>query len=105
MDKRLSLVQRILNGEIYRSKQVSKHYWLVGVVSVFFFVSVLMGFISEWQYVRIQNLQKELQDARNEELTISSELASSTRQSAVARELKERGSRIKEANKPVIYIK
>lgn len=105
MDKRLSLIQRILNGEIYRSQQVSKHYWLVGVISVFFFVSVLMGFISEWQYVRIQALQKELQDARNEELTISSELASSTRQSAVARELKERGSRIKEANKPVIYIK
>lgn len=105
MDKRLSLVQRILNGEIYRTKRISQHYWLVGVISVFFFVSILMGFISEWQYVRIQTLQKELQDARNEELTISSELASSTRQSAVAKELKERGSKLKEANKPVIVIK
>ena len=64
-----------------------------------------MGFVSEWQYVRIGELKKELQDARNEELTISSELVNSTRQSEVVRSLRENGSQLREANTPVIVIK
>jgi len=105
MDKRLSLLQKILNGDIFRNEKVAQQYPLMVLIGVFIFVSILMGFVSEWQYVRIGALKKELHDARNEELTISSELVNSTRQSAVARTLKENGSKLREANTPVIVIK
>ena len=105
MDKRLSLLQKILNGDIFSSEKVAQQYPLLVLIGVFIFVSILMGFVSEWQYVRIGALKKELHDARNEELTISSELVNSTRQSAVARTLKENGSPLREANTPIIVIK
>lgn len=105
MDKRLSLLQKILNGDIFRNEKVAQQYPLLVLIGVFIFMSILMGFVSEWQYVRIGALKKELHDARNEELTISSELVNSTRQSAVARTLKEKGSKLREANTPVIVIK
>ncbi|MBP5659117.1 MAG: hypothetical protein J6W89_03770 [Paludibacteraceae bacterium] len=105
MDKRLSLLQKILNGDIFRSEKVAQQYPLLVLIGIFIFVSILMGFISEWQYVHIGALKKELHDARNEELTISSELVNSTRQSAVARTLKDNGSKLREANTPVIVIK
>ena len=105
MDKRLSLLQKILNGDIFRNEKVAQQYPLLVLIGVFIFMSILMGFVSEWQYVRIGALKKELHDARNEELTISSELVNSTRQSAVARTLKENGSKLREANAPVIVIK
>lgn len=105
MDKRLSLLQKILNGDIFRNERVLRHYKLMALIGVFIFVSILMGFISEYQYVRIGALKKELQDARNEELTISSELVNSTRQSSVSRALKEHGSNLREASTPVIVIK
>ncbi len=105
MDKRLSLLQKILNGDIFRNEKVAQQYPLLVLIGVFIFMSILMGFVSEWQYVRIGALKKELHDARNEELTISSELVNSTRQSTVARTLKENGSKLREANTPVIAIK
>lgn len=105
MDKRLSLLQKILNGDIFRTERVSRHYRLLALIGIYIFVSILMGFVSEWQYVRIGALKKELQDARNEELTISSELVNSTRQSAIARQLKEKGSKVREADKPATVIK
>ena len=105
MDKRLSILQQILNGDIFRSERISRHYRLLALIGFYIFISILMGFVSEWQYVRIGALKKELQDARNEELTISSELVNSTRQSEVSRALKEHGSNLREANTPVIVIK
>ena len=105
MDKRLSLLQKILNGDIFRNERLLRHYRLLALIGLFVFVSIVMGFISEMQYVRIGALKKELQDARNEELTISSELVNSTRQSSVSRVLKEHGSNLREAEKPVIVIK
>ena len=53
MDKRLSIIQRILNGDIFSTKRVSKHYLLFALIGVYIFISILMGFISEVQYVRI----------------------------------------------------
>jgi len=103
--KRLSLLQKILNGDIIRNERISRHYRLLALIGVYIFLSILMGFVAEWQYVRIGALKKELHDARNEELTISSELVNSTRQSAIAKQLKENGSKVKEANTPVIVIK
>lgn len=105
MNKRLSLLQKILNGDIVRNEHISRQYRLLALIGGLVFLSILMGFRSEWQYVRIGDLKKELQDARNEELTISSELVNSTRQSAVARSLKESGSQLREAETPVIVIK
>lgn len=105
MNKRLSLLQKILNGDIFRNEKVAQQYRLLALIGVYIFISILMGFISEWQYVRIGALKKELQNARNEELTISSELVNSTRQSEVSRALKEHGSNLREANTPVIVIK
>lgn len=105
MNRRLSLLQKILNGDIFRNEKVAQHYRLLALIGIYIFISILMGFISEWQYVRIGSLKKELQDARNEELTISSELVNSTRQSAVARSLKENGSTLREPNTPIIVIK
>lgn len=105
MDKRLTILQKILNGDIFRSERISQHYKLFGLIGALVFASILMGFISEWQHVRIGALKKELQDARNEELTISSELVNSTRQSAVAKQLKEQGSDLREARTPVIVIR
>ncbi len=104
MDKRLSLLQKILNGDIFRAERVSRHYRLLALIGIYIFLSILMGFVSEWQYVRIGALKKELQDTRNEELTISSELVNSTRQSAVLRALKDNGSKLREANTPVIVV-
>ena len=51
MDKRLSSLQKILNGDIFSTQRVAKHYKLLALIGVFVFAGILMGFISEWQYV------------------------------------------------------
>ena len=102
---RISVYRRIMNGDILRGKTARKYMGVAAIVILLLLVYIYAGFRTEQEYVQISRLQQELQDARNEELTISSQFSNSTRQSEVAKQLKEVGSALRESNTPIIVIK
>ena len=52
----------------------------------------------------LSDLQKELQDVEMVKLTVNAELMNKTRQSSIAKMLREKGSDVKESNTPAIRI-
>ncbi len=101
--KKITL-QEVLNGSIFTRRWVRQQYGVIALVVGLIFLYVYFGFESERQYKRLNDLQDELQDAHYELITIESELTSLTRQSAVADQLRERGSQLKENRKPAVLI-
>ena len=65
---------------------------------------IYSGYQSQRQQRILSDLQKELQDVQLTQLTLNTELMNKSRQSSVARMLKEKGSAIKETNKPATRI-
>jgi hypothetical protein len=61
---------------------------------------IYSGYQSQRQQRILSDLQKELQDVQLTQLTLNTELMNKSRQSSVARMLKEKVSTVKETNKP-----
>lgn len=94
--------QEILSGEFLIRDWFKKQYKLLLLISGLVFLYIFLGFQAQRQHHRLTELRHELQDKRFEQLSAESELTEYTRQSAVTRELKARGSQLKENQKPVI---
>lgn len=73
---------------------------IFGLLTLYVFV----GYQAQAQRKHLSDLQKELQLARYEQITLSANLTDLTRQSAIARTLRERGSQLKENTKPVYSL-
>jgi len=97
-------IQGWLNGEKLRSSKVRKQYKLIGLILVLIFVYITAGYRAMEQQHRLSDLRKEVRDKKFEYLTISSQLVNETRQSRVAKQLEERGSRLKPNKEPAIRI-
>ena len=101
---KLSL-KEILSGDFLSNGWLKRQYKLIVLISILIFLHIYSDYQSPRQQKELSNLRKELLDAQMTHLTVSAELMEKTRQSSVARMLKEQGSKVKESNTPAIKIK
>ncbi|MBE6325279.1 MAG: hypothetical protein E7074_09975 [Bacteroidales bacterium] len=98
-------LQDILNGNIFTSGWVRKQYRLFGLIFVLLIVYIFEGYQSQRQQARIVELNRALQDAHYEYLTVNAELTEMSRQSVVSKRLKDAGSNVKESTVPAVSIR
>ena len=97
-------IQSWLNGEKLRSEKMKKQYPLLLLIAGLVFLYILAGYGAAKQQHRLTDLKKEMLDTKYEYMTISAELVKAARQSQVAAELEELGSRIKENTTPLVKL-
>ena len=98
-------MQDVLNGNIFTKQRVRRHYKLLLLIFVLLIVYIFEGYQSQRQKARIVELNRALQDAHYEYLTINVELTEMSRQSIVSKRLKDAGSNVKESTTPAVSIK
>ena len=97
-------VKEIFSGEILTRKWVKKQYRLIFLICGLLFAYIYFGYQSERQQNRLNQLNKELQDAYFTKQTLNAEVMTQTRQSSIAKRLEEKGSTIKESHVAPIKI-
>lgn len=97
-------LQDIMNGNIFRNQWMQQQYKLVTLIVVLIIVYIFQGYRSQRQMAYLVQVNKAIQDARYEYLTISAELSEMTRQSAISARLRESGSNVKESDTPAIRV-
>lgn len=98
-------IKEILSGNVLNHGWFKQQYKLILLISGLIFFYIYSGYQSQRQQRMLSDLQKELQDVQMTQLTVNSELMNKSRQSSVAKMLKEKGSQVTESNKPAIRIK
>lgn len=104
MNKTMSLLQDILNGNILTHSWFKRQVRIIGLVALLTFVYIYRGYRADFQIKELSALQKELQDVEYTQLTIHTNLTKATRQSHISNTLKANGSSLRENNKPITYI-
>ena len=97
-------IQSWLNGEKLRSEKVKKQYPLLLLIAVLVLVYIFVGYGATEQQHHITDLKKQMLDSKYEYMTTSAELVRTTKQSQVATELEQRGSRLKESSTPPVKL-
>jgi len=103
-DIKSSNIRDILNGNILTKKVFQKQYGLLIMISVLFFLYVDNRYSYETQLAREIELEKKIQDAKYESLTISAELMELSRQSNVLKMVKANGVELIETESPPLVI-
>ncbi|MBO4621389.1 MAG: hypothetical protein J5635_01825 [Paludibacteraceae bacterium] len=98
-------MQDVLNGNIFTMQRVRRHYKLFLLIFVLLIVYIFEGYQSQRQQARIVELNRALQDAHYEYLTVNAELTEMSRQSIISRRLKDAGSNVKESTTPAVSIR
>mgnify|MGYP003426525659 FL=1 len=83
---------------------VRRQYKLTLLICGLFFVYIYFGYQSERQQDRLNDLNKELQDAYFTQQTINAQVMTMTRQSSISKLLEEQGSNLKESHRSAIKI-
>lgn len=97
-------IQDVLNGNIFTQGWMRKQYKLFVLIFVLLIVYIFLGYQSQKQQARIVELNRALQDAHYEYLTVNAELVEMSRQSVVSKRLREAGSNVKESITPAVRI-
>ena len=97
-------IKDILSGDILAQQWVRRQYKLTLLICGLFFVYIYFGYQSERQQDRLNDLNKELQDAYFTKQTLNAQVMTQTRQSSIAKRLEEKGSNIKESHVAAIKI-
>ena len=97
-------IQSWLNGEKLHSEKIKQQYPLLLLLASLFFLYIFAGYRAAKQQHQLTDLKKEMLDTKYEYMTISAELVKTTRQSQVAVELEQRGSRLKEISTPPVKL-
>lgn len=97
-------VKDILSGDVLKKGWFRRQYKLILLIFGLLFMYIYAGYQGQRQQKRLNDLQKELQDARFEQLTINAQLVEQTRQSTIAAQLKAMGSTIEENKQPVTRV-
>ena len=74
---------KILGGDILTGRMIKSQIWLIVIIVVFLVVYISNRYSSEQEIQQIDNLQKELVDARYKALSAASQLTERSRQSKV----------------------
>jgi len=97
-------IQDVLNGNIFTQERMRKQYKLFALIFVLLIFYIFLGYQSQKQQARIVELNRALQDAHYEYLTVNAELMEMSRQSVVSKRLREAGSNVKESLTPAVRI-
>lgn len=81
-------LRQILLGDILNASIVKKQIWLILLITLFLIVSITNRFSCQQSMIEINNLQKELKDAKFRALSSKSQLMEKCRESNVLEMLK-----------------
>ena len=104
-EKRHIRLQDVLNGDIFTKGWVRRQYRLFAMIFVLMIVYIFEGYQSQRQQVRIVELNRALQDAHYEYLTVNAELTEMSRQSVISKRLRDAGSNVKESVTPAVSVR
>ena len=96
--------QKVISGAILTNGWFRRQYKLMLLICGLIFCYIYCGYQSQVQQKQLSDLQKELQDVEMVKLTVNAELMNKTRQSSIAKMLREKGSGVKESTTPAIRI-
>ena len=97
-------IKEILSGDVLKRGWFRRQYKLILLICGLIFVYIYAGYQAQRQQRHLGDLQKELQDVQFEQLTVNAQLVEVTRQSAVAEELRKRGSKVQESDVPAVRV-
>ena len=103
-DKKVT-IQEVMNGQFFTREWFHNQRGIISLVIVLILVYIYAGYAAQRQHFKMTMLEKDLQAAEYEQLTIHANLTEVTRQSSIVKELQSKGSTIKENNTPVIKLK
>lgn len=104
-EKRHIRLQEVLNGDIFTKGWVRRQYRLFAMIFVLMIVYIFEGYQSQRQQARIVELNRALQDAHYEYLTVNAELTEMSRQSVISKRLRDAGSNVKESVTPAVSVR
>ena len=98
-------LKKILGGDILTTSTIRKQIWVVVLITFFIIIYISNRYSVQQHLIEIDQLQKELQDARYKALSTSSQLTENSRESNVLEMLKNnKDSVLKIANQPPYII-
>lgn len=98
-------LKKILGGDILTTSTIRKQIWVVLLITFFIIIYISNRYSVQQNLIEIDQLQKELQDARYKALSTSSQLTEKSRESNVLEMLKNnKDSVLKIANQPPYII-
>lgn len=98
-------LKKILGGDILTTSTIRKQIWVVLLITFFIIIYISNRYSVQQHLIEIDQLQKELQDARYKALSTSSQLTEKSRESNVLEMLKNnKDSVLKIANQPPYII-
>ncbi len=103
-DIKSSKLRDVLNGNILTKKFFQKQYGLLIMIAVLTFFYVDNRYYCETQLAKEIEMEKKIQDAKYESLTISAELMQISRQSNVFKMVNDSGLNLIETISPPIVI-
>lgn len=99
-----STIKDILNGNILNKQFFRRQYKLMLLIVVISIMYIDNRYASEKQLLYSIEINKKIQDAKYESLTISAELMEITRQSSIMKMLAEKGIELKQGKTPPVVI-
>ena len=98
-------LKNILAGDFFTTESVRRQLWLILLIVFFVIVYVAMRYNVQQDLIKIDNLKKELVDAKYRALAAQSQLTEKCRESNVLRLIKEGPDRaVHVANQPPFLI-
>ncbi len=100
----ITLVKEIIAGDVFLKEAVQKQFLFVLFVFVLSLMYVNNRFLYERQLREVASLRREVVDLRYRSLAMSKEVKQIGRRTMVIELLRERGSDLSEATKPIVII-
>ena len=98
-------LRKILGGDILTTSTIRRQIWVFMLITFFMIVYISIRYSCQQDLIEIDNLQKELQDAKYRALSSNSQLTEKSRESHVLELLKSnKDSVLKIANQPPYII-
>lgn len=104
LSKNITL-RKILGGDILTTSTIRRQIWTIVLITVFIIIYITNRYSCEQSLIKIDKLNKELQEAKYHALSISSELTERCRESNVLNLLRQNNdSTLHTANQPPYII-
>ena len=94
-----------ISGDALGKKEVQKYFPLAIFFVLFCIVYISLGYHTHRQMRHLATIEKQIEEAKFENLTLNAQLVEKTRQSQVESKLREYESNIQISNKPAVKVK
>lgn len=96
--------QEVLSGDVFTRDKVLKQMPLVFLLFVLAAVYIDAGYRAQRQQRQIAELNKQIEEAHFEYLTVSAQLVEQTRQSVISDKLEDNGSSVRISDKTAVLV-